>query len=236
MLLDGWHIRARHERFLKRKRRSAREDYLRWPVALDCVRLRSRRMNVSAVLLAGGTSRRMGWDKATLPFSGKALWQIQLELLQKLDPTEIFVSARTDPVWRPADVQFVADDPPSRGPLSGLAASLARIRTKQLLALAVDMPFVTEKYLTFLCSHIQPRCGVIAKIDNRFEPLTAIYPQGALANFQSALSGTDFSLQTAAAHLVAEGKLRVIPVTSQERKLFINLNEVVDLERCSRGL
>src|SRR5882724_5509929 len=192
-------------------------------------------MNISAVLLAGGESRRMGKDKATLPFRGKPLWQIQLELLRKLEPTEIFVSARTDPVWRPAGVQFVADDPPSRGPLSGLAASLAQMRTKHLLALAIDMPFITENYLKFLCSQTELCRGVIAKIDYRFEPLAAIYPQEALTNVQSALSGKDFSLQTVTSRLIEAGKLQVILVTEREKKLFLNLNEPVDLRRCSRG-
>jgi molybdenum cofactor guanylyltransferase len=171
----------------------------------------------------------MGKDKATLLFRGKPLWQIQLELLRKLAPTGLFVSARTDPPWRPADAQFVADDPPSCGPLSGLAASLAKTRTKHMLALAIDMPFMTEKYLTFLCNQIEPCRGVISKIEDRFEPLAAIYPQGALANVQSALSGTDFSLQTVAVCLAAAGKLQVIPVTSPERKLFRNVNELSDL-------
>jgi molybdopterin-guanine dinucleotide biosynthesis protein A len=186
-------------------------------------------MNISAVLLAGGEARRMGKDKATLLFRGKPLWQIQLELLRKLGPAEIFVSARRDPPWRPANVRFVADDPPSRGPLSGLAAALTRMRAKHLLALAIDMPFITENYLTFLCSQIEPGRGVLPKIDNRAEPLAAIYPQEALANVQSALSGKDFSLQTVTGRLVAAGKLQVMPVTSQERKLFLNLNELADL-------
>src|ERR1044072_224685 len=160
-------------------------------------------MNISAVLLAGGESRRMGKEKATLLFGGKPLWQIQLELLRKLEPTETFVSARTDPVWRPADVQFVADDPPSRGPLSGLAASLAQTRAKHLLALAIDMPFITEKYLKFLCSQLEPGRGVLTKIHDRFEPLAAIYPKEVLANLQSGLSGTDFSLQTVVGRLFA---------------------------------
>ncbi|MGB9476289.1 MAG: molybdenum cofactor guanylyltransferase [Candidatus Udaeobacter sp.] len=187
-------------------------------------------MNIAATLLAGGESRRMGRDKATLLFHAKPLWQIQLKLLQKLEPTEIFVSARAEPVWRPVDVQFVADDLPSRGPLSGLAASLTQMRAQHLLALAIDMPFMTKEYLTFLCGQIEPCRGVIAKIDDRFEPLAAIYPREALPNIQSALSGGDFSLQTLTDCLVAAGKLQVIPVTSQERKFFLNLNEPSDLQ------
>jgi molybdopterin-guanine dinucleotide biosynthesis protein A len=188
------------------------------------------RVNISAVLLAGGESRRMGKDKATLLFRGKPLWQIQLDLLEKLEPAEIFVSARTDPAWRPGDVHFVADDSPSRGPLSGLAAALARMHTKHLLALAIDMPFMTDKYLRFLCGQIEPGRGVLPKIDNRAEPLAAIYPREAITNVQSALSGEDFSLQTVTGRLVAAGKLQVMPVTSQEKKLFRNLNELADLQ------
>jgi len=187
-------------------------------------------MNVSAVLLAGGESRRMGKDKATLLFRGKPLWQIQLELLRRLAPKEIFVSARTNPVWRPADVQFVADDPPSRGPLSGLAASLAQMRTKHLLALAIDMPFMTEKYLRFLCSQIEPGRGVIARVDDRFEPLAAIYPNGASTDLRSALSSSDFSLQSLINRIVTADKFRVIPVTQEEKNFFLNVNTQVDLE------
>jgi molybdopterin-guanine dinucleotide biosynthesis protein A len=192
-------------------------------------------MNISAVLLAGGESRRMGKDKATVLFRGKPLWQIQIDLLRKLEPAEIFVSARTDPSWRPDDVQFVADDPPSRGPLSGLAASMVKMRITHLLALAIDMLFMSEDYLRYLRDHIEPGVGVVPTIDNRAEPLVAIYPREASADFCTALAGTDFSLQSVVRRLLESGKLRAIPVTEQEKKLFLNANDLSDL-RSARSL
>jgi molybdopterin-guanine dinucleotide biosynthesis protein A len=186
-------------------------------------------MNISAVLLTGGESRRMGKDKATLLFRGRPLWQIQLDLLRELKPAEILVSARNDPLWRPAEVQFVGDQPPSRGPLSGLAASLATMRGGHLLALAIDMPLMTREYLASLCSRIRPSSGVVAKIDGRFEPLAAIYPHEALAHVQSALSGEDFSLQKLTARLVASGELEVVLVRSREKNLFLNVNDPSDV-------
>ena len=87
---------------------------------------------------------------------------------------EIFVSARIDPWWRPADVRFVADDLPSRGPLSGIAAALSHIETDHLLALAIDMPFMTENFLRELCEKVGSSRGVVSAIDDRFEPLTAV--------------------------------------------------------------
>ena len=187
-------------------------------------------MNITAVLLAGGESRRMGIDKATVLFRGKPLWEIQLGQLQRLQPAEILVSARTDPSWRPADVQFIADAPPSRGPLSGLVASMAKMRSAHLLALAIDMPFMTEKFLRYLCDQIEPGCGVLPKIESRAEPLTAIYPREAEIDFRDALVGADFSLQTLVRHLVEAGRLREISIADQERNLFRNVNEPADLQ------
>jgi molybdenum cofactor guanylyltransferase len=190
----------------------------------------SRSVVFSAVLLAGGESRRMGTDKATFLFRGKPLWQVQLETLRKLRPAEIFLSARTDPSWRPNDVQFVADIPPSRGPLSGIAASLVKIHTSHLLALAIDMPFMTENYLHSICDAIEPGRGIIAKIDNRAEPLAAAYPREAEIDFRTALAGTDLSLQNVVRRLVVSGKLLEISATEHERGLFRNVNNVSDAD------
>jgi molybdopterin-guanine dinucleotide biosynthesis protein A len=187
-------------------------------------------MNISAVLLAGGESRRMGRDKATILFRGKPLWQIQLDLFRTLNPKEIFVSARTDPAWRPADVDFVSDIPPSRGPLSGLAASLDRMCTTHLLVLAVDMPLMSEEYLRHLCDKIEPYVGVVPRIHGSAEPLAAIYPREAVTEFQAALAGPDFSLQNVTRLLVEYGKLRELAVTEQEQSLYLNVNRLSDLQ------
>src|SRR5262249_54711497 len=196
----------------------------------DCVAASAPlRIDVSAVLLAGGESRRMGMDKATLLFRGKPLWQIQLETLRKLEPEEILVSARIDPSWRPRDVRFVADIPPSRGPLGGLAASLDQMRTTHLLALAIDMPWMSNKYLEFLSAQIVPDRGVVPHTGDHAEPLAAIYPREAATEFQNALIGPDFSLQSVLRDLVASGKLSEQSVAEAHKKLFRNANVASEL-------
>lgn len=187
-------------------------------------------MKISAVLLAGGKSHRMGKDKATIVFRGEPLWQIQLDLLRKLELAEIFISARTDPPWRPCDMQFASDDPPSRGPLSGLAASLGRMRGTHLLALAIDMPFMSEIYLRSLCDQIEPGRGVLPMIGDRAEPLAAIYPAHAHVDFVEALSGIEFSLQRVTNKLVKAGRLCALNVAKEDKTLFRNLNERTDLD------
>ena len=186
-------------------------------------------MNVSAVLLAGGQSLRMGHDKATVTFRGKPLWQIQLNTLQNLRPHEIFISARSATSWRPPELQFVPDEPPSRGPLSGIAAALGHIATGHLLVLGIDMPLMTGEYLRSLCDQIESGRGVLPMIVEQAEPLAAIYPQNAHIDFLAALSGTEFSLQTLTKNLTESGKLRAVPVIKKDEELFRSFNQPADL-------
>ena len=173
----------------------------------------------------------MGQDKATLLFEGEPLWQIQLNRLRRLNPLEILVSARTDPLWLPPDIEFVPDLPPSRGPLSGLTASLSAMRGTHLLALAVDMPWMNESCLNALCRQIGPSRGLLPMIETRAEPLAAVYPREAFPDLTAALCGNDFSLQRIATQLVRAGRLRVIPVTKQEERFYRSLNEPADVAR-----
>jgi len=186
-------------------------------------------IDISAVLVAGGESLRMGADKATLVCRGKPLWEIQLDSLRQLRPVEILVSARTDPPWRPSEVRFVADVPPSRGPLSGLAAALALTRTDHLLALAVDMPLMTSECLEWICNLAEIGRGVVPLIADRPEPLAAVYPVRALVDLERALRGNDFSLRKVVGHLVAAGKLRAVAVPETKTKFFANINQPADL-------
>jgi molybdopterin-guanine dinucleotide biosynthesis protein A len=186
-------------------------------------------MTLTAVLLAGGESRRMGTEKATIVFNGEPLWQRQITLLRHLGPEKILVSAREERSWRPPDTELVLDRAPPRGPISGLTAALARTRTSHLVALGVDMPFVTAAQLQDLCHRANPGCGVVPTIGRRAEPLAAVYPVEAYVDFTAALAGNDWSLQPLVRRLADEGKVQLVKVSEAEAELYRSLNEPQDL-------
>lgn len=187
-------------------------------------------MSIGAVLLAGGESRRMGRDKATLVWRGRPLWEWQLEKLRSLAPEKISLSVRSDVPWRPADVGLIVDLPPSRGPLSGLVAALAAVETDHLLALAVDMPFMTIEHLRVLCISAKNGVGVMPMIDGTAEPLCAIYPKEARTTVEQALDGKDFSLQAVVKKLIALNVMREIPMAGPVCQLYQSINEPQDLD------
>lgn len=192
-------------------------------------------MTFSAVLLVGGESRRMGRDKAMLVFHARPLWERQIALLRKLQPQEIFVSARTEPVWLPHDAQLLLDEPPSRGPLSGLTTALNRMQTSHLIALAVDMPWMTSARIRVLCGRATIGCGVVPIIGDLAEPLAAIYPREVAIDFLIALRGGDFSMQTLVRVLAQTEKVRMIAVSEEEQCQFRSMNEPGDFDVTDAG-
>lgn len=187
-------------------------------------------MTLAAILLAGGESRRMGRDKAIIELDGEVLWRRQLRILRALEPDKIFVSARVAPNWLPSDVELLIDDPPSRGPLSGLTKALARMRTTHLVALAVDMPSMTAGELRGLGEMATHGRGVVPVMGERAEPLAAIYPVDAAAEFQAALAGSDFSLQSLVRELATKAKVLLVPIGDESIHLYRSVNEPADLK------
>ena len=181
------------------------------------------------MLLAGGESTRMGRDKATLVWRGLPLWACQLQKLRALT-SNIFVSARSPVPWRPADVKLVIDESPSRGPLSGLTASLGITETDCLLVLAVDMPFMTVSHLKKVCDCTKPGVGAVPVVNGKVEPLAAVYPKRAGPIFTEALDGTDHSLQQLVPRLMGLDLVREIPIGKAVSRFYRNINYPADLQ------
>lgn len=188
-------------------------------------------MTLAAVLLAGGESRRMGRDKATLEIGGAPLWHRQLALLQSLSPRALLVSARRKPAWLPAQARFIPDPAPSRGPLGGLAATLAAMDATHLLALAVDMPAMTAAHLETLWRAASPGCGILPWLGDHSEPLPAIYPAEAGPIAASLLAGADASLNAFTQALVAAGRLKGLAIAGSDADLYANCNWPADWRR-----
>ena len=186
-------------------------------------------MTFSAVLLAGGQSRRMGSNKATVFFEREPLWQRQLRLLRDLDLQNIFVSAQNEQSWRPRDTELLLDEVPSRGPMSGICAALTRMKTSHLLVLAVDMPFVTAQDLLSLVSLTKVECGVVPVTKECAEPLAATYPKESCQEFMAALSSSDTSLQKVIRQLAEMGKLTLMQLSPAEIERYRSVNTPDDL-------
>ena len=131
-----------------------------------------------AAVLAGGQSRRMGRDKATLVCdAGGNFGQRSLRRLNALG-LEVFLSvASGQPDWAPDDVRIIADSLPDRGPVQGLV-DVMRTSGRGVLVTPVDLPNLTSGAIGGLLSawfdDVETACCATA--GDRPEPLVAVYP------------------------------------------------------------
>lgn len=131
--------------------------------------------SVTAVVLAGGRSRRMGLDKAMIELRGERLiTRIVRQLEAHFD--EVLISAREPSDYAFVGPRVVADKGVNRGPLDGIAASLKAARHELCLFVPCDVP---ELPLDLIGRLLRGAAGVDAVVPinerQQYEPLLAVY-------------------------------------------------------------
>jgi len=130
--------------------------------------------DVTAFVLAGGKSARMGKDKAFLEFKGRILLARALELAAGAAREVRIVG---DPRKFAAFGRVVEDIYRERGPLAGIHASLKSSATELNLMLAVDLPFVQPDFLKYLISEARETTALVTvpHAGDGLQPLCAVY-------------------------------------------------------------
>jgi len=132
--------------------------------------------NCTAVILAGGQSRRMGQDKASLNFEGQSLLARAEQRLKPLfSNIVVSVRSRRDDTLLPQ----VFDGSDDHAPMLGIAAVLETIHTDWLCVVGVDMPFVVSAVLQQMAAQRAGHDAVLAEVEGHLQPMPAFYAKQA---------------------------------------------------------
>ena len=130
-------------------------------------------MILDAVLVAGGTSQRMGADKVLLVVDGERLVDLVERRLRPFGG--LVVVARGD---RPLGCRTeVADVPGGDGPLGGIVAGLQACTREFVAVAAVDQPdpdIALFRLLAERCAADPGLAGVVPEVDGRLQPFHAV--------------------------------------------------------------
>ena len=132
---------------------------------------------LTLAIQAGGSSSRMGQDKALMPFLGRPLIQYVMERLSPLADETIVTTNRPDEYAFLRGVRLFPDLRPGRGALGGLHTALASADHPLVAVVACDMPFASPEILQYARQVIEASEADIAIPSSRegLEPLHAIY-------------------------------------------------------------
>ena len=126
-------------------------------------------------VVAGGASRRMGRDKALLPWEGATLLDHALARLRRVCG-EVRILCGPQPRYAERGVPIVLDQVPDAGALGGVVSALRTLSSGAFgLFLAVDLPLVPVPLLAHLLQ-LSPGFDAVVPISQRGpEPLCAVY-------------------------------------------------------------
>lgn len=188
------------------------------------------------LVLAGGFSRRMGQDKARLPWGELPLLLHVIERLGSL-AAGVVVSARPGQELPAGDYLRVDDRRPGEGPLAGLAEGLAVAGGGGTIPVAVaacDYPFVDPALYTALLAAAPGAAAAVPTLEGRSHPLLAVWRSDAAGACARSLARGARRVQSVldeigAVEVAMDGREDIDP-----RRALLNVNDAHALERARR--
>jgi molybdopterin-guanine dinucleotide biosynthesis protein A len=166
-------------------------------------------VSVSAAIMAGGKSTRMGQDKAWIELDGEPLVARVAGVLAQVADEVIVVA--NDPRYESLGLRVVRDRWPAGGALGGIATGVGAATYDTVLVAACDMPFLSAEVWRILLGHIGEADVVIPKIGGEYETLHALYSKACVPHM---------------ARSIAENRLRVISFFEAVRVLAVEEPEL----------
>lgn len=147
--------------------------------------------SITAIVLAGGQSSRMGQDKALINFRGvpllKHICLIATECAESVyvitPAIERYQSILPNGCQLIREVALPGETFP-HGPLVGFAQGLAQVQTEWVLLLACDLPYLTASEIqnwSISLATVSPEViALVPRRNNRWEPLCGFYRRSCL--------------------------------------------------------
>jgi molybdenum cofactor guanylyltransferase len=201
--------------------RTVDSDGHRFDIDLDAIHFTGGhwclREQATAVVLAGGKSRRMGQDKSLVHIQGRPMIQHVCDQL-KGHVDDILVSANDPAKYAFLDLTIVPDRHAGMGPMMGLASSLEAASHDLVLVVACDLPDLNLPLAHRMLALARHYEAVVPRIRSTstgqasplLEPLFAVY--------RRSIAPTLFDL-------LEKGERRIRSVFDHVRTCFVDVDD-----------
>lgn len=184
---------------------------------------------LTAIILAGGKSSRMGEDKALISIQGVPLLRLIYNIAEACAATVYVVTPWEERYQHilPPNCQFIKETLLSAGPLVGFAQGLTQVQTDWVLLLACDLPNLRFEVLQAWANQLDDisdeAIAALAHHIKGWEPLCGFYRRSCLADLNEYINQGGRSFQ----QWLNQHSVQVLPVT--EPGMLFNCNTPEDL-------
>ena len=194
----------------------------------------------SAIILAGGFSKRFGRDKGLVKLKGKPFIMYLLEKVAKVVDEKVIVvgSEAQKNAFSPlfehvADV--IVDKYDGHGPLIGALTGFETVQSEYSLLLPCDTPFLSSEIAALLLDCCMGRSAVIPRWPNGWiEPLQAAYDtKSAITATKKALNNAKIDVRSMIGYLRGIRYISTVVLQKLDPELltFFNINTFEDLKK-----
>ena len=158
-----------------------------------------------ALILAGGSSQRMGMPKPFTPMHGVPLIEHVMQRLRTIF-AEVYLVATDSQAFAHLGVPVIQDMGPQQGPLMGLYSGLMASDAEWCFVVGCDMPLLSAPAIAYMAEHLRDADIVAARINGRVQTLHAFYSRRCIP---------------AASHLLSLGTTSLKPLTEGCRSTIL---------------
>jgi molybdenum cofactor guanylyltransferase len=142
---------------------------------------------ITGIILAGGSSHRMGTDKSLLDLGGKPVIAHVINVMTSAFPRVVLVTNDPDKYAR-FGLPMTPDIIPNIGTLGGIHAGLSYLKKGAAFFTASDMPFIRRELIDYLVGAFHNTDAVVPYVNGEYEPLLAVYAKRCLSAVEKTIA------------------------------------------------
>ncbi len=177
-------------------------------------------MEVSAYIIAGGKSSRMGTDKGLLTLNKETFVQRISNTLQAITNSVFVVTSNEK--YSDLGLNSIEDIFPDKGPVGGILTSLHHSANENVIIISCDAPLVSVEFCHWLLEEHQKSDSKITfpTLANKDYPLIGIYTKNVEDIFFQAIQKDLLKLRS----LISQLKCNIVKVPIEFEHNLYNIN------------
>ena len=193
---------------------------------------------VTGLIIAGGKSRRLGFDKRFLDIGGRTCTQRVLDAYRGIFD-EILIAADAVEPFQSLGVRVVVDLIPGRATLGGLYTGLHYAAGERVFAAAADMPWINPAAIRIVLDQAHSGDIVIPDLEGQLQPMHAVYSKTCLPFLRALVEANSLKVQDLCncpdlrAHRIPQTAFTAV---DPELRSFFNINTPDDLIQAKKWI
>lgn len=188
----------------------------------------------TAIILCGGKSSRMGFDKSKYEINGKLLIEICAQKLSSIFEEVILVTKDVNK-FKELRYKVIGDNAGDYAPIFGVYNGLLISKSHFSFIIACDMPVINLNYINYMIERINSAGteldALISKNGRFIEPFYSFYSKSMLNKIKHNIDKKDYKITNSINMSNAEFiNTEIIRLYTGSIDIFTNLNYPCDLE------